>query len=130
MRGFTSRRGVGGLRWLDAGLRFTLDNHPRHPDSDPKKREFLAIEERGFVENNVSIGQQATEYPRSLRAMLAEQQAAHGARFKTPEHPQDGTAGFFVIEVEAQEASVEYRSPLALPAGLWDDWSGLDLTRQ
>lgn len=22
--------GVGGLRWLDAGLRFTLDNHPRH----------------------------------------------------------------------------------------------------
>ncbi|MDA0557039.1 type VI secretion system Vgr family protein [Burkholderia pseudomallei] len=107
--------GVGGLRWLDAGLRFTLNNHPRHPDSDPKKREFLAIEARWYVENNVSIGQQATEYPRSLRATLAEQQAAHGARFKTPEHPQDGTAGFFVIEVEAQEASVEYRSPLAHP---------------
>ncbi|ALX43469.1 hypothetical protein AQ610_14385 [Burkholderia humptydooensis] len=46
---------------------------------------------------------------------MAEQQAAHGARFKTPEHPQDGTAGFFVIEIEAQEASVEYRSPLAHP---------------
>ncbi|KWF93237.1 type IV secretion protein Rhs [Burkholderia cepacia] len=105
--------GVGGLRWLDAGSRFTLDNHPRHPESDPKKREFLVIEARWFIENNVSIGRQATEYPRSLRATLAEQQAAQGTRFKTPEHPQDGTAGFFVIEVEAQEASVEYRSPLA-----------------
>ncbi|AJY39502.1 type VI secretion system tip protein VgrG [Burkholderia humptydooensis] len=104
--------GVAGLRWLDAGLRFTLNNHPRHADSDPAKREFLVIEARWFIENNVPIGQQVTEYPRSLRATLAEQQAAHGTRFSTPGHVVDGTAGFFVMEVEAQEASVEYRSPL------------------
>ncbi|HDR9486854.1 TPA: type VI secretion system tip protein VgrG [Burkholderia aenigmatica] len=104
--------GIGGLRWLDAGSRFTLNNHPRHPDSDPKKREFLIVTAGWFIENNVPIGQQVTEYPRSLRATLAEQQAAHGERFSTPGHAQDGSIGFFVIEVEAQEASIEYRSPL------------------
>lgn len=107
--------GVGGLRWLDAGLRFTLNNHPRHSDGDPKTREFLVVEARWFIENNVPIGQQATEYPLSLRATLGEQQSVHGASFKTPGNAQDGATGFFVIEVEAQEASIEYRSPLDHP---------------
>ncbi len=104
--------GVGGLRWLDAGSRFILNNHPRHQDGDPTKRSFVVVEARWFIENNVPIGRQATEFPLSLRATLAEQQAAHGANFKTAGHAVDGAAGFFVIEVEAQDGCVEYRSPL------------------
>ncbi|WP_179403115.1 type VI secretion system Vgr family protein [Burkholderia guangdongensis] len=107
--------GVGGVRWLDAGLRFVLNNHPRHPDTDSKNREFLAVEARWFIENNVPIGRQTVEFPHSLRATLAEQQAIHRERFKTPGHAADGTAGYFVLEVEAQSATVEYRSPFEHP---------------
>ncbi|VWB51099.1 type IV secretion protein Rhs [Burkholderia lata] len=107
--------GVGGVRWLDAGLRFVLNGHPRHDGGDAKKREFLVVEARWFIENNVPIGQQTAEFPQSLRATLAEQQAIHRERFKTLGHEADGSAGFFVLEVEAQPTAVEYRSPLDHP---------------
>ncbi|HDR9013057.1 TPA: type VI secretion system tip protein VgrG, partial [Burkholderia vietnamiensis] len=42
--------GVGGVRWLDAGSRFVLNGHPRHEGGDAKKREFLVIEARWFIE--------------------------------------------------------------------------------
>ncbi|PAK13060.1 type VI secretion system Vgr family protein [Burkholderia ubonensis] len=110
--------GIGGVRWLDAGSRFVLNDHPRHGDGDAKKREFLVVEARWFIENNVPIGRQMVEFPHSLRATLAEQQAVHRERFKTPGHAADGSAGFFVVEVEAQPATVEYRSPLDHPKPL------------
>jgi uncharacterized protein (DUF2345 family)/DNA-binding transcriptional LysR family regulator len=106
--------GGGGLRWLDAGSRFVLNDHPRHPERDDADRTFLVVEARWFIENNVPIGQPLAEFPLSLRATLAQQQAVHGARFATPSH-EDGTAGFFMLEVEAQDARVEYRSPLEHP---------------
>lgn len=107
--------GTGGVRWLDAGSRFVLNDHPRHADGDTKKREFLVVEARWFIENNVPIGQQMVEFPQSLRATLAEQQAIHRERFETPGHAADGSAGFFMLEVEAQPTTVEYRSPLDHP---------------
>ncbi|MBU9630806.1 type VI secretion system tip protein VgrG [Burkholderia multivorans] len=107
--------GVGSLRWLDAGSRFVLNDHPRHSEHDDADRTFLVVDARWFIENNVPIGQPLTEFPLSLRATLAEQQAVHGARFATPNHAEDGTTGFFMLEVEAQEARVEYRSPFEHP---------------
>ncbi|KVW19869.1 type IV secretion protein Rhs [Burkholderia cepacia] len=107
--------GVGGLRWLDAGSRFVLNDHPRHPEHDSDARTFLVVEARWFIENNVPIGQPLAEFPLSLRATLDEQQAAHGARFSTPGHGEDGTTGFYVIEVEAQDVRLEYRSPFEHP---------------
>ncbi|EGD06491.1 Rhs element Vgr protein [Burkholderia sp. TJI49] len=104
--------GVGSLRWVDAGSRFVLTDHPRHPERDDVNRTFLVVEARWFIENNVPISQPLTEFPLSLRATLAERQTQHGARFTTPGHIDDGTAGFFVLEVEAQDARVEFRSPL------------------
>lgn len=91
-----------------------MNSHPRHEDGDSKKREFLVVEARWFIENNVPIGPQTAEFPQSLRATLAEQQAIHRERFDTPRHA-DGSAGFFVLEVEAQPTAVEYRSPLDHP---------------
>jgi type VI secretion system secreted protein VgrG len=86
--------GVGGVRWLDAGSRFTLDNHPRHPDTDPAKREFLVIGARWFIQNNVPIGQQATEYPLSLRARLAEKGHRAGRRSLRPDLPTTAQRDF------------------------------------
>ena len=103
--------GIGGVRWLDAGSRFVLVNHPRHQEGDEQQREFLVVRAGWFIENNVPIGRRMTEFPHSLRATLVEQQAIHRERFKTPGHAADGTEGFFVLEVEAQSSTIEYRSP-------------------
>ncbi|WP_063534143.1 type VI secretion system tip protein TssI/VgrG [Burkholderia sp. MSMB1589WGS] len=122
--------GVGSLRWLDAGSRFVLNDHPRHPERDEAARTFLVVEARWFIENNVPIGQPMTEFPLSLRATLAEQQTAHGARFTTPGHVEDGTAGFFVLEVEAQDARVEFRSPFEHPKPAMSIEHALVVTQQ
>lgn len=122
--------GVGGLRWLDAGSRFVLNDHPRHPERDDADRTFLVVEARWCIENNVPIGQPLTEFPLSLRATLAEQQAAHGARFSTPGHAEDGMAGFFVLEIEAQDARVEFRSPFDHPKPAMSIEHALVVTQQ
>ncbi|MCS6480261.1 phage late control D family protein, partial [Burkholderia thailandensis] len=65
-----SRRyaGVGGSRWIDAGGRFVLNDHPAHAESDPKAREFVAMAARWTIENNVSIARSSRHFPYSLQA--------------------------------------------------------------
>lgn len=104
-------RGVGGLRWLDAGASFVLDGHARHTDREPGKRTFVAIEAHWFIENNIPTGELAAALAHSLQRTLAEAKALHGARFVSPPHGVDGGTGFFVVEFEAQARTVEYRSP-------------------
>ncbi|GLU35118.1 type VI secretion system tip protein TssI/VgrG [Trinickia caryophylli] len=103
--------GTGALRWADAGSRFVLNKHPRHVDVSARDREFLVVESRWYVENNVPIGRHADAFPHSLQRSIADAKAAHGAHFASKPHPVDGEAGFFVVEFEAQVATVEYRSP-------------------
>ncbi|MBU9309051.1 type VI secretion system Vgr family protein [Burkholderia multivorans] len=122
--------GVGGLRWIDAGSRFVLNGHPRHLERDDADRTFLVVEARWFIENNVPIGRPTNEFPLSLRASLAEQREIHGARFATPPHAEDGTAGFFVLEVEAQDARVEFRSPFEHPKPAMSIEHALVVTQQ
>ncbi|MBJ9622217.1 type VI secretion system Vgr family protein [Burkholderia multivorans] len=122
--------GVGGLRWIDAGSRFVLNGHPRHLERDDADRTFLVVEARWFIENNVPIGRPTNEFPLSLRASLAEQREIHGARFATPPHGEDGTAGFFVLEVEAQDARVEFRSPFEHPKPAMSIEHALVVTQQ
>lgn len=59
----------------------------------------------------MSIGRHDVAFPHSLQRTIAEAKAAHGARFVSKPHAADGETGFFVVELEAQAASVEYRSP-------------------
>jgi type VI secretion system secreted protein VgrG len=101
--------GVGSLRWIDAGSRLELSNHPRH--TKPQDRQFVAIELRWHIENNVPIGSHGAAFPHSLQRTIAASKAAHGTRFATKPHAADGQSGFFVVEIEAQPATVEYRSP-------------------
>ncbi|KAB1597429.1 type VI secretion system tip protein VgrG [Burkholderia cepacia] len=103
--------GLGGMRWTDAGMRFTLENHPRHASADPNDREFVAIEVRSVIENNIPIGHGAA-YPLSLQDMLATVKAIHGNRFDSQAHIVDGARGFHLVEIEAQRTDLPYRSPL------------------
>ncbi|MBN3729462.1 type VI secretion system tip protein VgrG [Burkholderia sp. Tr-20390] len=107
-------RGVGGVRWIDAGARFTLEHHPRYT-GQAKDREFVAIELNWLIENNVPIAQHIDSLPLSLRPVLESAKSAYGSRFASQAHAGDNSAGYFVVEVEAQRSSVQYRSPLEHP---------------
>jgi len=101
--------GVGALRWVDAGAHLELNNHPRH--TKEQDRQFVVIELRWHIENNVPIGSHGAAFPHSVQRAIAEAKAAHGKRFTSKPHVADGQTGFFVVELEAQPATVEYRSP-------------------
>jgi type VI secretion system secreted protein VgrG len=63
--------GVGGVLAMDAGLRFTLDDHPVH-DSDPaSQRKFAAIKVRRYIENNLPASSGEMNFPHSLKGQLA-----------------------------------------------------------
>ncbi|KAB0638318.1 type VI secretion system Vgr family protein [Burkholderia stagnalis] len=103
--------GVGGVRWFDAGSRFTLEHHTRHMTVDPNLREFMVVEVEWFIENNVPLSNHAATYPLSLQSTLSELRRKHGSQFSSRANPVDGMGGVYWVEVEAQRTNIEYRSP-------------------
>ncbi|CAB3732352.1 hypothetical protein LMG22037_05698 [Paraburkholderia phenoliruptrix] len=103
--------GEGGLRGIDAGLRFTLSGHPDHDRDAADQKEFAAIETAWVIENNLPIGGPAAGYPNSLQATLSQVRESHTGQntFKVPH--ADGSEGFYRVEIEAQRTAVPYRSP-------------------
>jgi type VI secretion system secreted protein VgrG len=100
--------GVGSVRGIDAGRRFELTGHPEHDRDSASQREFAAIKVRRYIENNLPLSNQEASFPNSLQNELA--QAKAGYTGGTVAH-EDGSAGFFLAEVEAQRVTVPYRSP-------------------
>ncbi|HDR8968240.1 TPA: type VI secretion system tip protein VgrG [Burkholderia vietnamiensis] len=99
---------AGGLRGIDAGLRFELSGHPEH-DRDPAgHREFVAIKVRRYIENNLPLSDHEASFPHSLQTALAQAKAGYSGASITHD---DGSAGFYLAEVEAQRTTVPYRSP-------------------
>ncbi|KVQ46273.1 type VI secretion protein ImpA [Burkholderia territorii] len=103
--------GVGGVRGIDAGRRFTLTGHPEHDRDAESEREFAAIGVTRYIENNLPISDHEATFPHSLQGRLAQAKAAHGEAAAFEVGHDDGSAGFYLVEVEAQRASVPYRSP-------------------
>ncbi|WP_176051067.1 type VI secretion system Vgr family protein [Burkholderia sp. BCC1644] len=103
--------GAGGVRAIDAGRRFTLAEHPEHDRDSAGQREFAAIEVAWWIENNLPVASDSADFPYSLREALAGAQERYGASpaFRVPH--DDGSTGFYLVEVEAQRVSVPYRSP-------------------
>ncbi|ABB07620.1 type VI secretion system Vgr family protein [Burkholderia lata] len=100
--------GSGGARGIDAGLRFTLTGHPEHDRDSAEQREFAAIKVRRYIENNLPLSDHETRFPHSMQSNLERVKAGYtGASI----HHDDGSAGFYLIEVEAQRTTVPYRSP-------------------
>ncbi|WP_179405518.1 type VI secretion system Vgr family protein [Burkholderia guangdongensis] len=97
----------GGVRGIDAGLRFELIDHPEH-DRDPVgQREFAAIKVRRYIENNLPLSAHEASFPHSLQNELVQAKAGHTGEAVIHE---DGSAGFYLVEVEAQRKTVPYRS--------------------
>ncbi|KWN17749.1 type VI secretion system Vgr family protein [Burkholderia ubonensis] len=103
--------GVGGVRGVDAGRRFVLTDHPEHDRDPDREREFAAIKVWRYIENNLPLSAQEAGFPHSLQNRLALVKAgcADEAAFRVAH--DDGSAGFYLVEVEAQRATVPYRSP-------------------
>ncbi|MBW0449426.1 type VI secretion system tip protein VgrG [bacterium M00.F.Ca.ET.228.01.1.1] len=103
--------GEGGVRAIDAGLRFVLTNHPEH-DRDPvSQREFVAIKVSRYIENNLPVSSSESNFPHSLKNQLAQaKNNSSDVRSLTVRHA-DGSEGFYLVEVEAQRVTVPYRSP-------------------
>ncbi|MCA8067155.1 type VI secretion system Vgr family protein [Burkholderia sp. AU38729] len=103
--------GVGGVRGIDAGRRFTLADHPEHDRDSAQDREFAALKVSRYIENNLPISDHEANFPHSLQARLAQAKAGHGSAVSFEVGHDDGSAGFYLVEVEAQRAAVPYRSP-------------------
>ncbi|MFM0305188.1 phage late control D family protein, partial [Paraburkholderia sediminicola] len=106
--------GAGGVRGADAGRWFELNDHPAHASDSEQNRQFAVIEAAWFIENNLPVSSQATDFPHSLQSELKTIRADHTtqANALTVTHA-DGSEGFFLVEIEAQRKAVPYRSPLA-----------------
>ena len=99
---------AGGVRGMDAGLRFELTGHPEHDHDPAGQREFAAIKVRRYIENNLPLSDHEASFPHSLQNELARAKSGHTGETVTQE---DGSAGFYLVEVEAQRVTVPYRSP-------------------
>ncbi|MEM5424523.1 type VI secretion system Vgr family protein [Paraburkholderia ferrariae] len=99
---------AGGVRGMDAGLRFELTGHPEHDHDPAGQREFAAIKVRRYIENNLPLSDHEASFPPSLQNELARAKSGHTGETVTQE---DGSAGFYLVEVEAQRVTVPYRSP-------------------
>ena len=99
---------VGSVRGIDAGRRFELSGHPEHDRDAASQREFAAIKVSRYIENNLPLSNQEASFPHSLQSELAQAKAGHTGETVTHE---DGSAGFYLVEVEAQRVTVPYRSP-------------------
>lgn len=103
--------GVGGVRAMDAGKRFVLDGHPDH-DADPaSQKEFAAIETNWVIANNLPSGSQGSAFPHSLQETVDAARARHASDAAFTVAHDDGSVGFYLVEIEAQRTSVPYRSP-------------------
>jgi type VI secretion system secreted protein VgrG len=103
--------GIGGLRAADAGVRFTLREHPEHEQDPAEQRAFAIIETTWFIENNLPVANAASAFPHSLRDAFARLRAETGANDVFRVAHADGSAGFYRVEIEAQRTVVPFRSP-------------------
>ncbi|WP_321878809.1 type VI secretion system Vgr family protein [Paraburkholderia bannensis] len=103
--------GTGSVRRMDAGRWFELENHPESEADSEQNRQFVVIETRWYIENNLPVGD-SQPFPFSLQNELEQvrlaHQAADGASTVTKE---SSSVGFFLVEIEAQRRIVPYRSP-------------------
>lgn len=103
--------GVGSVRSADAGRWFELTDAPGHESDSSDNREFAILALTWYIENNVPVSS-STAYRHSLQQTLAEVRADHAGALDTFNvKDAAGSAGFFLVELEAQRRKVPFRSP-------------------
>lgn len=99
-------RGVGGLRCAMPGRRFELRGHPVHDAGPRAERDFVIVGTDWSIRNNLPGMDRVASFPGSLREELS--QVSGGATVKH----FDGSAGHFMVTIEAQRRKMPFRSPL------------------
>ncbi|MBN3853331.1 type VI secretion system tip protein VgrG [Paraburkholderia sp. Ac-20340] len=103
--------GTGSVRRMDAGRWFELANHPDSEADSEQNRQFVVIETRWYIENNLPVGD-SQPFPFSLQNELEHVRLAHqGADGASAATKESSSVGFFLVEIEAQRRIVPYRSP-------------------
>jgi type VI secretion system secreted protein VgrG len=102
--------GVGAVRGVDAGRWFELANHPEHSEGGAQERQFAVIAVEWVIENNLPVSSGTTDFPHSLKDVIAAARAQHGAE-SLNSTASDGSEGFYMARVEAQRKIIPYRSP-------------------
>lgn len=102
--------GVGSVRAMDAGRRFTLTGHPEHDQDAASQNEFASIEVEWVIENNLPLSGHEANYPHSLSRQISQARADDPAQKFSVKHA-DGSKGFYRVAIEAQRTTVPYRSP-------------------
>ncbi|OXI91532.1 Rhs element Vgr protein [Burkholderia sp. AU31652] len=102
--------GVGGARAIDAGRRFVLSGHPVHDRDPADQREFATISVTWWIENNLPATRMR-DFPHSLHRDIDKARTNRSGNTPTTPSHDDDSAGFYLVEVEAQRVSVPYRSP-------------------
>jgi len=103
--------GSGGVRNLDAGRWFELSDCPAHESDSQQNRQFGIIEAQWFIENNLPVSD-TVDFPFSLKAQLAEVKAQQeGDTGGISVLHADGSAGFFLAQIEVQRKAIPYHSP-------------------
>ncbi|CAG9191517.1 VgrG protein [Paraburkholderia sabiae] len=103
--------GVGGMRNVDAGRRFTLNNHPDHDRDPADHRDFAVIETAWTIENNLSIAGERPNFPHSLQNEVSAVRIGHEGESAFKVTSGDGSEGFYRVDIEVQRTCVPYRSP-------------------
>jgi len=103
--------GVGGVRGIDAGLRFILSGHPDHDRDEADQKEFAVIGASWVIANNLPSTNPGPDYPHSLQATVDGVRANQSSDTAFKVSHADGSEGFYLVEIEAQRTSVPYRSP-------------------
>ncbi|WP_175913633.1 type VI secretion system Vgr family protein [Burkholderia metallica] len=102
--------GIGGARAIDAGRRFALSGHPVHDRDPADQREFATISVTWWIENNLPATRMR-DFPHSLHRDIDKARTNRSGNMPTTPSHDDDSAGFYLVEVEAQRVSVPYRSP-------------------
>jgi type VI secretion system secreted protein VgrG len=103
---------AGGVRNIDAGKWFELQGHPEHDPDAEQQRQFAVIEARWYIENNLPVSTTA-DLPHSLKTEIGQVRTAHaGAASAFGVAHDDGSEGFYLVEVETPRRTVPFRSPL------------------
>ena len=92
------------------GYWFELAGHPVHDKGDIDDRQFIILSTTWTIRNNLPGMDEIADFPESLR-MEINGVAATGRDGVIVKH-NDGSAGFFQVEIEAQRRRVPFRSPL------------------
>lgn len=104
--------GTGGVRGVDAGRWFELTGHPEHDRDSAARRQFVVLETSWLIENNLPGSSHHANLPGSLQSRLADAALNHQQTGAIRVAHPDGSAGFYVVEIETQRKSVPFRSPL------------------